>query len=183
MKIVLIGYRASGKSTLGPVLSEQLGWPLYDVDGDIQERYGCSLTEAFSSDVDAYRDVETDVVETLCSHDQCIIAFGAGSILRPQNQVAASRDSLVVYLKLDAAELWRRAEADPISADTRPNFRGGGLQEVEEMLQERGPVYHACANLTLDATAPPEALARQVVEALAERIVDGQTGFVEAPDD
>ena len=111
MKIVLIGYRASGKSTLGPVLSEQLGWPLYDVDGDIQKRYGCSLTEAFNSDEDAYRDVETDVVETLCGHDQCVIAFGAGSILRPQNQVVASRDSLVVYLKLDAAELWRRAEA------------------------------------------------------------------------
>ncbi|MDP7396406.1 MAG: shikimate kinase [Lentisphaeria bacterium] len=172
MKIVLIGYRASGKSTLGPALSEQLGWPLYDVDGDIQERYGCSLTEAFSSDKEAYRDVETDVVETLCRHDRCVIAFGAGSILRPQNQVAAGRDSLVVYLKLDAAELWRRAEADPISADTRPNFRGGGLQEVEEMLQERGPVYQACANLTLDATAPPEALARQVVEALEERMMD-----------
>jgi len=172
MKIVLIGYRASGKSTLGPVLSEQLGWPLYDVDGDIQKRYGCSLTEAFNSDEDAYRDVETDVVETLCGHDQCVIAFGAGSILRPQNQVVASRDSLVVYLKLDAAELWRRAEADPISADTRPNFRGGGLQEVEEMLQERGPVYHACSNLTLDATASPEALARKVIEALEERMVD-----------
>ena len=129
MKIILIGYRASGKSTLGPVLSEQLGWPLYEVDADIQERYGCSLTEAFSHGAEAYREVETDVVETLCNHDQCVIAFGAGSILRPPNQVAASRDSLGGYLKLDAEELWRRAKADPISADTRPNFRGGGLQE------------------------------------------------------
>jgi shikimate kinase len=172
MKIGLIGYRASGKSTLGPVLSEQLGWPLYDVDGDIQERYGCSLTEAFNRGAEAYREVETDVVETQCNHDQCVIAFGAGSILRPQNQAAASRDSLIVYLKLDAEELWRRAKADPISADTRPNFRGGGLQEVEEMLQERGSVYQACANLTLDATAPPEVLARQVVEALAGQMMN-----------
>ena len=172
MKIILIGYRASGKSTIGPVLSEQLGWPLYEVDADIQERYGCSLTEAFSHGAEAYREVETDVVETLCTHDQCVIAFGAGSILRPQNQVAASRDSLVVYLKLDAEELWRRAKADPISADTRPNFRGGGLQEVEEMPQERGPVYHACANLTLNATASPEILARQIVEALEERMMN-----------
>ena len=74
-----------------------------------------------------------------------------------------------IAAKSDAGELWRRIEADPASAATRPNLAGGGLQEVVTMLAQRAPVYRANADLTLDATLPPEELAGRIVAAVRDR--------------
>ncbi|NKB70343.1 MAG: shikimate kinase [Candidatus Latescibacteria bacterium] len=169
MKIVLVGYRAAGKSTVAELVARQLGWPCLEVDRRIEERCGRSIVQFYQEEGDlAYRDLETAVVEEYCAGDRCIVSFGAGSLMRPQNQAAAQRDSLVVYLQTTPQELWRRIEGDPSSASTRPNLSGGGLEEVEEMLAAREPVYRQCANLVIDATRPPEELARAIVVALQD---------------
>lgn len=83
--------------------------------------------------------------------------------MRAENQACAMRNSLVVYLKLSAEELWRRMSDDPQSQATRPNLAGGGMAEVVEMLARREPVYERCASLHLDAMRPPTELADQVL--------------------
>ena len=161
MKTVLIGYRASGKSTLGTVLSERLGWPLLDIDRGIEELSpGETLTDMWLRlGDDRYRDIESGVVARMCASDKRVISFGAGTLGRPQNREHACRDALVVYLEMSAEALWERMLADPKSAATRPNLAGGGLEEVVELLAKRDPVYRECADLRLDATLPPERLA------------------------
>lgn len=170
MKIVLIGYRAAGKSTLGRRLEQCLGWPCRDVDRGIEAICGTDLAQFYKKIGDtAFRDIEAQVVADLCAEDRCIISMGAGSLTRPENQQAVSRDSLVVYLELPAEELWRRIEADPRSALDRPNLRGGGLEEVQQMLALRHPVYCRCADLRLDGTLPTEQLSQSVLEQLDDR--------------
>ena len=105
----------------------------------------------------------------MCRQDQCVIAFGAGSLMKPQNQAAACRDSLVVYLEASVEELWHRIQADPKSEATRPNLSRGGREEVAEMLARREPVYRKCADLILDATQPPKQLAGDVIATFAAR--------------
>ena len=68
----------------------------------------------------------------------------------PSTRSTPAEDGLLVYLEADAEELWRRIEADPASAATRPNLAGGGMQEVVTMLARRAPVYRANADLTLE---------------------------------
>lgn len=168
MKIVLIGYRAAGKTTLGKLLSKRLGWPYLDVDRGIERKSGRTITQLYQERGDAhYRDVEGQVVADMCREDECVVAFGAGSLMREESQTAARKGAFVVYLKAPVEELWRRMEADPRSSDTRPNLSGGGLEEVAEMLARRESVYIRCADLILDATLPPEPLAEAVVTAFA----------------
>ena len=167
MNIALIGYRAAGKSTLGQLLAQRLGWPCLDIDRGIEERSGKSIKTLYEEDGDlAYRDVESKVVATACQRDQCVIAFGAGSLMRSQNRTRARSNSMVIYLKLPASVLWDRIRADPGTAETRPNLSSGGLKEVQEMLELRAPVYRECANHILDGSRPPEQLAAEVLVAL-----------------
>ena len=166
MKIVFIGYRASGKSTVGQLVAQRLDWPYLDIDRGIEARCKMTLAQFYKKVGETrFRAVETEVVVEMCREDQTAISFGAGTLMKERNQEAACRDSLVVYLQASVEELWRRIEADPASAANRPNLSRGGIEEVAEMLELREPVYLKCADLTLDATLPPERLADAVIAA------------------
>ncbi len=110
-----------------------------------------------------YFDIESAVVADLCGRDACVIAFGAGTLMRPQNQAHARRDSLVVYVGAEPPELLRRIQSDPDSETTRPNLTGGGFGEVVEVLAKRARVYERFADVTMDATLPPLELAERIV--------------------
>ena len=172
MKISLIGYRASGKSTLGRELSRRLGWPLLDIDRGIEVRFPEeTLTELWLRIGDPrFREIEAEVVAEMCAGDERVISFGAGTLGRPQNRRHACRDALVVYLEMSAEGLWQRMQADPMNASTRPNLAGGGFQEVVEMLARRDPVYRECAGLLVDASLATERLAGIVIAELEARL-------------
>ena len=164
MNIVLIGYRACGKSTVGTIVARRLCWYFFDIDRAIEARAGANIAEAYRTLGELrYRNLESQVVADACKGDRQVIAMGGGSIVRPENQGHAMRDSLVVYLKLTADELWRRMLSDPQSQTTRPNLAGGGLAEVVEMLARREPIYQRCATLHLDASRPPLQLADEIL--------------------
>ena len=168
-KVVLIGYRAAGKTTVGRLLAARLGWSYVDVDRGIEEHCRLTIREIIERHGEPfYRDVESAVVAELCAGRERVVAFGAGTPMRAGNREHARRDSLVVYLEADAAELWRRIDADPNSAATRPNLAGGGLPEVIAMLARRAPVYRDMADLTLDATRQPARSAAAIVAALRQ---------------
>ena len=76
MKVILVGYRASGKTTVGRLVAEALGWPYLDVDRDIEMRGGGTIKEIYEQKGDTfYRDIESAVVADLCVRDACVIAF------------------------------------------------------------------------------------------------------------
>ena len=174
-KIVIVGYRASGKSTLGGILAQRLEWPLLDVDRGIEERIGTTNLAEYYLQVgeEGYRPLETEVVIEMCSKEECVISFGAGTLQTQVNREHACRDAFVVYLKATPDELWRRIAADPNSATTRPNLAGGGLAEVIEKLAEREPVYEQCADLVVDATEPPGNLADMVLRTFGDSRSEG----------
>jgi shikimate kinase len=165
MKVILLGYRASGKSTVAKLVSDQLQWPLWDIDRGIELKSGLTLTELYQQvGENRYRQVESEVVAEMCANDSCVIAFGAGTIMQPRNERLAEVDSLVVYLKLSAEQLWQRIAADPNSATTRPDLSSGGIEEVVEMLARRAPTYERCAAMTLDGQLAPVKLGDKIVE-------------------
>jgi len=171
MKIVLVGYRAAGKSTLGKKISARLAMPYLDIDRGIEQRIGEQTLTAFYGEVgeEGFRPLETEVVVEMCQAERAVIAFGAGSLMRTANQEAAQHNALVVYLKVPVAELWRRIQVDPTSGHTRPNLAGGGIAEVEDMLALREPTYLDCADLVLDGTLAADELLERVVNAYGER--------------
>lgn len=156
MSVFLIGYRGSGKSTVGRRLADRLWQTFLDSDDLVVRAAGRSIKEIFAAEGEAgFRDRESAVVRELAMLSEHVVALGGGAVLRAANRTAL-RDGghKVIYLKCDAAELHRRIQADPQTAASRPALTGlgGGLAEVEKLLAEREPIYRSCMTAELDVT-------------------------------
>ena len=156
MSIVLIGYRGSGKSTIGKRLADRLWQPFVDVDDLIVKKAGKNIKQIFEQDGEpAFRELEAEAVREICKLSEHVIGLGGGTLGREANRQAI-RDAghKVIYLKCEPAELHRRIEADPHTAITRPNLTalGGGIEEVKKMLAEREPLYRKVMHAELDVT-------------------------------
>jgi shikimate kinase len=170
MNLFLIGYRGSGKTTVAAALAEQLGWPWLDADAELERRAGKSIKQIFADTGEqAFRDLESAVIADLAGGERQIIALGGGAILREQNRQAIAARGRVVWLQASPETLLARIQADPTTAERRPNLTGqGGLAEIRELLAARTPLYAACADLTIDAERlPPDEIAREIITSLS----------------
>jgi shikimate kinase len=155
MNIALIGYRGSGKSTIGKRLANQLWMDFVDTDALIVARAGKTIREIFAAGGEpAFRDLESAVIADVMAKDNQIIALGGGAILRPENLQRIKSAARVIYLQADAATLHARITADPATAHARPHLTlaGGTLEEVQTLLATRDPLYRAAATATLEVT-------------------------------
>ena len=156
MSIVLIGYRGSGKTTIGKRLADRLWQPFIDVDDRIVQKAGKSIKDIFEQDGEPFfRDIESQVVEEVIALPEHVIALGGGTLGREQNRQAVRKSGhQVIYLQCDPVELHKRVAADPQSAQTRPNLTelGGGVDEIRKMVAERQPLYRAAMTAELDVT-------------------------------
>ena len=83
MSIVLIGYRGSGKTTVGRRLADQLWQTFVDVDDLITARAEKTIKEIFEQDGEpAFRDIESDVVREVSAQHEQVVCLGGGSLLR-----------------------------------------------------------------------------------------------------
>jgi shikimate kinase len=171
MNIVLIGYRGSGKTTVGRKLASQL-WKTYvDTDAEVCKRLGGrTIADIWKTEGEAeFRRVECEVVEQVMRRPDQVIGLGGGTLMqeRARAAVRAAADTVRIYLKCDPQTLHQRITADAQTAATRPNLTalGGGVQEITQMLAQREPVYLATADKTLDVSllAPDDAV-RHLIE-------------------
>ena len=148
MNIVLIGYRGTGKSTVGKVVAARLGRQLVSTDNEIVKRAGRSIPEIVGEHGwDYFRDLESEVCRELAGRDNLVIDTGGGAILRQQN---------VDVLKQNGTLFWLTASVDTIAKrigkdNQRPSLTGtkSFIEEIEEVLRERTPKYQAAADHVL----------------------------------
>src|SRR4051812_7957744 len=114
MSIVLIGYRGSGKTSVGQKLADRLWQELVDTDALIVARAGRSIREIFELRGEAgFRDLEAEIVREALLLQDVVISLGGGAVLREANRAAiAASGHKVIYLKCDAEELHKRIHAD-----------------------------------------------------------------------
>ena len=168
MSIVLIGYRGSGKTTIGRVLAKRLGLTFVDSDILIVEGAGMSIRDIFEKYGAAhFRELEENVVALALSLQDHVIALGGGALDRPGNREAlAASGHRVVYLQCAAEELHRRISADPQSAAARPGLTAlDALAEVRHLLARREPIYRQAMHVPLEVTrlSPDQAAQRIAV--------------------
>lgn len=162
-RVILIGPRGSGKSTVARLLSDQLGWAWLDADVLLEQRAGQSIRALFASEGEAgFRQREADVLRDLARLEHHVVATGGGVVLREDNRaLLRSPGSAVVWLSASVDTLWMRISADAVTADRRPALGVGGREEVAQVVASRDPLYRACADLIVDTTgrAPEEVAA------------------------
>lgn len=162
-KIFLIGYRATGKTTVGRLVAEQLCLPFMDMDKVIEQQSGRTISAMVAGEGwEAFRARERVLLAATIAGDPAVVATGGGAVLHQELWPRIKQENLVVWLTADAAAIGERLTMDGNTASQRPSLTGQDVQaEITAVLREREPLYRASANLTIDTTATP---LRTVVE-------------------
>lgn len=166
--IILVGYRGTGKTTVGRLLAQRLGRPFADADDRIEAVAGRSVADIFAAEGEAgFRDREAAALAELCAQSGCVIATGGGAVLREANRRLLAASGFVVWLTASPDTLWERLRADPTTAARRPNLTAtGGRAEVTALVAAREPLYREVADFVSIGDAPsPDALADAILTA------------------
>ena len=170
--LFLVGYRATGKSTVARLLAERLGWGWVDADEALERRHGRTIRQIFAEEGEAgFRDKEAAILEELCRGERLVVATGGGVILREENRRRMRAAGRVVWLSADAQTIWERLQRDPTTGERRPALTVGGLAEVEELLRVREPHYRECAALSVDTRGRfPEDIVAAILHGMGSEV-------------
>jgi len=148
-----MGYRGSGKSTVGRNLAEKLGRPLVDTDDLVESQSGMSIKEIFAEKGESwFRDLEARTVcEVAVSAAQpTIVSLGGGAVLRESTQAVLKSAGICVWLSASAEYLHQRIQSDQATQLRRPNLsESGGFAEVSDVLEKRTPIYQKLSDITI----------------------------------
>lgn len=162
--IYLVGFMGSGKSTVGRLLAERLGWDFVDLDEQIERLAGCTIATVFEEQGEAaFRDLEHRALRAQTGEVHCgrarVVALGGGAFAFENNRRLIADSGLSVWLDASAEALWERVQ----SATHRPLAQDQA--SFTRLLESRREAYGQ-ADLTLDATQSPRVLADKIVEAV-----------------
>jgi shikimate kinase len=153
-RIVLIGLRRSGKTTVGRLVATKTGWAFLDTDAIVTSSSGRSPADWIRvHGIDKFREVERAAVAGLPWSVGAIIATGGGVPLSDENRRALRPGSYVVYLRCDPWTLAARGAAEPDPA-LRPALGGPPSEEPFVHFAERDALYRAWCDAIVDASRP-----------------------------
>ncbi len=156
--IVLMGFMGTGKSEVGRRLAHRLGRAFVDTDQLVEERAGKRVAAIFAEDGEAaFRALERDAVAEAAGRGAAVVAVGGGAVLDPENVRRLREAGTLVYLTARPEIILRRVG----DASSRPLLKDDPHATVSRLLAERGPVYAAVADVTVDTS---ERTAAEVVE-------------------
>jgi shikimate kinase len=169
MGIVLIGYRCTGKTSVGKQLAQRLGIPFFDTDELIQSEAGKNIRELVNEEGwDAFRQRERSIIKRLPSSAGAVIAAGGGAIMDAANRKALKEKGFCVWLTADVSTIVKRLQRDEGSNAQRPPLSSDGLeQETATILEARRPLYQEMADCTIDTSIKGlDAIVDEIVGAL-----------------
>ncbi|MEL6110313.1 MAG: shikimate kinase [Planctomycetota bacterium] len=159
--IYLIGYRGTGKTSVGRVLADRMARRCIDLDREIETASGQSICAIFERGGEAsFRDWESRcLVEVANQTDPCVIALGGGAILRQTNRDLIKSTGVCVWLTADVTTLAARIRADSGSTETRPALTDLAFEdEIAAVLADREPLYRQSADhvVATQNRSPPQ---------------------------
>jgi shikimate kinase len=151
--LALVGYRGTGKSTVGRIVADRLNRRFLDADLEIEVRAGRSIRSIFTEwGETVFRDWEEQTLaELTAAFAGAIVATGGGVVLREINRRRIRGFGFVVWLRADPSELARRLASDGRGLAERPPLTPTGtLAEIAQVLEVRTPLYQEVADLVIE---------------------------------
>lgn len=164
-QIVLLGFMGAGKSTVGPLLAELLGWQFFDADQVLEQRAGCTIAELFLRHGEAgFRRLEESTVAELLGLDRTVIALGGGAIESASTRalLASRQDLCTAFLDGPLETLLDRCNR---SETVRPVLQD--RDGIESRYAKRLPHYRAATITVSTAGRTPQMIAREISEQLS----------------
>jgi shikimate kinase len=162
--VYLVGFMGSGKSTVGKLLAQRLGWEFVDLDDEIERRAGRKIADIFSTDGEpAFRELEHQAVagqvELTKARRPRVVALGGGAFVAKRNRELLATAGLSIYLECPEDILWERIRAErhrPLAQD-RARFQA--------LCEQRRSEYQK-ADLRVDAARAPQDTVESIVAAV-----------------
>ncbi|SHE28725.1 shikimate kinase [Alkalibacter saccharofermentans] len=138
--ISLIGFMGTGKTTIGKILAEKMGYDFVDVDEFIVKSEGRSINDIFIEEGEEYfRDIETNALHKILEGKNQVISTGGGLVLREENRRALLEGSFVVALKASPRNIYFRLK----DCDERPLLKGAHPEKtIRTLLHKRYQFYN-----------------------------------------
>lgn len=152
MNIFMVGYRCTGKTSVGKSLAAALGWTFVDADNELVREQGQSISAIVSNHGwDTFRTMEHAIIKRLCGLNNCVVATGGGAVLDEANVKHMKDNGLVVWLKATTKTITKRMLDDSRTRHFRPALTAKGLDdEIAETLTTRGPYYEKAMDFSVD---------------------------------
>ncbi|MBQ5897114.1 MAG: AAA family ATPase [Oscillospiraceae bacterium] len=153
--IVLVGMPGSGKTTVGKILSEKLGMPLFDSDEIIVKETGREISEIFEKDGEkAFRKLESEAIFTLSGKNGAIISTGGGAVLSPENVKNLSKNGKVYFIDRPLENL--------VPTSDRPT--ASDFEAIKKRFEERYDIYCSSADEIIKADCEAAKVAEKIKE-------------------
>lgn len=164
--IFLVGFMASGKTTVGAALAGRLNRRFIDLDELIVEQAGCSIAELIQREgEERFRQMETEVLKK-AAMESAVIAPGGGAITRDENREFMLRSGVTVWLDAPFELCWRRIRQDAIVRPLAPNET-----VARDRYQQRLPLYRqASFRVPVTETMTPDEIAESIALKLSYQI-------------
>lgn len=149
--IILIGFMACGKSSVGRRLSQAIDLEFLDTDSLIEQKVGTSISDIFSTQGEpAFRTMETECLKELINREggAFVLSVGGGLPIREENRRLLSQIGTVIYLRVTPDTVFMRVRNDksrPLLQTTNPRGR------IMDMMNARKQFYEDAADYVLEA--------------------------------
>ncbi len=143
IRIILIGYMGSGKTTVGKALAKDLGLQFYDLDWYIESRRRKTVPELFAErGEEGFREIERNMLHEVAEFEDIVLSCGGGTPCFFDNMDYLNGQGDVIWLKADAEVLYRHLL---MGKTERPLLKGKSPEElitfIREQLEKREPFY------------------------------------------
>jgi shikimate kinase len=151
MNIVLIGYRCSGKTSVGKIIADRTGMDFYDTDELIEKSTGRSIKEIVEKDGwDRFREIEQDVIRDASGLRGAVLATGGGVVMFEENMANLKKNGYVIWLEGNVEILMKRMTLDR-EADNRPSLTGfDPVAEIRKVMEIRDPLYRKVSDMVIN---------------------------------
>lgn len=162
--IYLVGFMASGKTTVGRLLADRLGWHFIDLDETIEQQQKTTIAEIFDTlGEEEFRRMETNairtVVHSVCCGVPTVVALGGGAFARAENFTLVEDHGVSVFLDCPLETVKERVQ----KTSHRPLARD--MERFEQLYQDRAQVY-CRADYTVKISCDDPEVAVRAIEQL-----------------
>lgn len=152
MNIYLIGYRCTGKSSVGKLLASKLGMKFTDADTEFVNRAKKSISEIVeTSGWDEFRRIEKNIIREFSALEKHVFATGGGAVIDGDNVKHMKKTGIVVWLRATPLTIIERIKKDQGTKDLRPALSiKGTIDEIDEILPVRNRFYEEAMDYYVD---------------------------------
>ena len=159
--LALVGLMGTGKSSVGRIAADQLGFEFLDTDDWIEAQTGKTIEQIFAQNGEAtFRQLEEEAARSLSTRQKIVISAGGGFVVNPSNLTSLKTHAFIVCLWASPEMIWERVRTQthrPLLQTADP------LGKIRQLLNDRSPSYHQADAMIHTGFRSPREVAQQVL--------------------